>query len=277
MISFAMPAATPQLAASGAPASQPGKTSEFAALLQRPAEPQLAQISPGQAEAGLGDKAQGGEVALSDFDVTTADGLTGLLDHTIAALQASGDDVKPKDVLAAFAAALGEKPAASLEDLDAVSQIADSALVTAMQDRIAQAFPVATTISQLSIASAGVPLVAREAAVEPAAAKPAGLAALAISQGAASLDAAAVAETQPAAVDRPLTDKAAVRTENFAPDMTVGVAKAVAVNISGPVQDGLLRDTSAAVPGQVPLPQDMQRVAPTPMATPHHAPSPDDQ
>jgi flagellar hook-length control protein FliK len=277
MISFAMPAATPQMAASGAPASQSGKTSEFAALLQRPAEPQLAQISPVQAEAGLGDKAQGGEVALSDFDVTTADGLTGLLDHTIAALQASGDDVKPKDVLAAFAAALGEQPVASLKDLDAVSQIADPALVTAMQDRIAQAFPIATTISQLSIASAGVPLVAREVAVEPATAKPAGIAALAISQGAASLDAAAVAETQPAAVDRSLTDKAAVRTENFTPDMTVGVAKAVAVSVSGPIQDGLLRDISAVVPGQIPLPQDMQRVAPTPMAAPHHAPSPDDQ
>jgi flagellar hook-length control protein FliK len=277
MISMALPAATPQLAASGAPALQRAKISEFAALVQRPAAPPPAQTSLVQAEAGPGDKADGVDAALEDFDVTTADGLTGLLYHTIAVLQASGDDVKPKDVLAAFAAALGEKPAANLGELDAVSQISDPALVTALQGRIAQAFPVATTISQLSIACVGVPLVALEVAVEPAAAKPAGLAPLAVSHGGPRLDAAAANKVQLTAVDRRLTDKVAVSTKNFAPDMSVGAAEAVAANLTGAMQDGLPRDVPAAVLPQIQLPQDMQRIAPTPMAAPHHAPSPDDQ
>jgi hypothetical protein len=260
----------------GVSASQFGSTSEFSALLQGPTAPQPVQTSPVPADAGSGDVDEGGAAALEEFDVTTVEGLTAILDQTIAGLKASGDDVKPKDVLAAFAAALGENPAASLGELNAVSQIGNPALAFALQDRIALTLPVATSISQLSIASAGVPLVVRDVAVEPAAANIASMATLTAS-AAQNLDAAAIAETQLASVDKPSIDKAAGSVETDATDMALGAAKTVAVNVAGAVPDGLLRDVSAAVPGQVQLPQDIQRVAPTQMAAPHHAPSPDDQ
>ncbi|NUH64943.1 flagellar hook-length control protein FliK [Sulfitobacter sp. S0837] len=100
----------------------------------------------------------------------TAEDLMALLDDTIAGLHEGSAPVTPKSALASFAKALGEGPVETVGDLSAVAQLADPEVEAAVQDKINGALRVVSGAGQLSVASAGVPMVGRNmttAAAQP--------------------------------------------------------------------------------------------------------------
>ena len=277
MMSFALPAAPVQPAANGAAALQPGQTLHFAALVQQAAGTNPAPILLAPVATGQDGIAQISEVSSDSFDVTTAEGLMALLTQTIAVLQSTGEDVKPKEVLAAFAAALGETASAGFGDLDAVSQLSDPELAIDLQNIVSQAFPVPTTVTQLSVAFAGVPAVAREMAVAPSVAKPLEHGAAGVSRGETTQQPATLENVQAAAATQSSEVLGAEDLKGPQPEPAAALPRIVAVNTAGTVPDSLPRDVAVTALPQVQVPQDMHRIAPAPMAAPHHAPSPDDQ
>jgi hypothetical protein len=100
------------------------------------------------------------------IDLETVEGLTALMDHTIAALEEANHPITPKAALAAFAEALGAAPPDSVGALEAVAQIDDPSLEAALEEKLGRALRIPTPASQLSIASAVVPVVGRIAIVK---------------------------------------------------------------------------------------------------------------
>lgn len=98
-----------------------------------------------------------------DIDLETAEGLMALMDHTLAGLEETSQPITPKAALAAFAEALGEAPPENLGALEAVANVDDPSLEAALEERIAGALRLPTPASQLSIASAALPVVGRMA------------------------------------------------------------------------------------------------------------------
>ena len=277
MMSFALPVAPVQPAANGATALQPGQTLQFAALVQQAAGTNPAPILLAPVATGQDGIAQNSEVSSDSFDVTTAEGLMALLTQTIAVLQSTGEDVKPKEVLAAFAAALGETASAGFGDLDAVSQLSDPELAIDLQNIVSQALPVPTTVTQLSVAFAGVPAVAREMAVAPSVAKPSQSVAAGVTRGETTQQPETSENVQALAATKSSEGSGAEGLKGPQPEPAAALPRIVAVNTAGTVPDSLPRDVAVTALPQVQVPQDMHRIAPTPMAAPHHAPSPDDQ
>ncbi|MDF3350957.1 hypothetical protein HKX17_12415 [Sulfitobacter sp. KE34] len=155
--------AVPNAAGLGQP-SEKGAAEGFAALMQ------------GLAGQGGGSEAQGQDLQAAapeveaapdplpdDIDLETAEGLIALMDHTLAGLEETSQQITPKAALAAFAEALGEAPPENLGALEAVAQLDDPSLEAAWEERIAGALRLPTPASQLSIASAALPVVGRMA------------------------------------------------------------------------------------------------------------------
>ena len=100
------------------------------------------------------------------IDLETAEGLMALMDRTIAGLEETNNPVTPKAALAAFAEALGAAPPDSVGALEAVAQFDDPSLEAALEEKLGRALRIPTPTSQLSIASAVVPVVGRIAIVK---------------------------------------------------------------------------------------------------------------
>ena len=137
--------------------SSSGTSSDPVAPQTTPAHPNADAEGVGQADAS------------EDMDLETPEGLMALLDETIAELHDGAGQVTPKTALAGFAEALGEAPVEAVGELEAVANLADPDLEAALQEKINGALRLATGVSQLSVASAGVPVVGRSlmAAVRP--------------------------------------------------------------------------------------------------------------
>lgn len=149
------PAATPSGAAK-APAAAQG----FAALMRGQASvlaPQAA-AKPQTSAPTAANETAGQEVANTPVP-EGADALMDLMDKTIATLHQSAEQVTPKRVLAGFAEALGAPVPEQLGDLEALAQLADPELVTALQGKIDGALRLTAGVGQLSVASASVPAV----------------------------------------------------------------------------------------------------------------------
>ncbi len=141
-----------------APPSEPGAAEGFAALVQGgEAGPAMPKSQTPQAEAVADAQAETDASPAPE----TAEDLMALLDDTIAGLHEGSAPVTPKSALASFAKALGEGPVETVGDLSAVAQLADPEVEAALQDKINGALRVVSGAGQLSVASAGVPMVGR--------------------------------------------------------------------------------------------------------------------
>lgn len=141
----------------------------------QPVEQQETAVDSGAMADGhtMEGRASDGDAAEVDAE-KTPEGLMALLDDTIAELQDGAGQVTPKTALAGFAEALGEAPAETVGELEAVAQLADPELEAALQEKITAALRLTTGASQLSVASAAVPAVVKPATVSPAGAAKAG-------------------------------------------------------------------------------------------------------
>lgn len=144
--------------------SPEGAAQGFAALMQGMAgqgaapEPQVreAKTAPSETDSEADALPEG-------IDLETAEGLLALMDHTIAGLKETNSQVTPKAALAAFAEALGEALPEEVGALEAVAQLDDPTLEAALEEKLAGALRIPTPTSQLSIASAVLPVVGRMA------------------------------------------------------------------------------------------------------------------
>ncbi len=141
---------------------QKGAAEGFAALMQgmagQEAAPQPQVKDPEIATA----ETDGAADALPEgIDLETAEGLMALMDHTIAGLEEVNGQVTPKAALTAFADALGEDVPDQVGTLEAVARLEDPTLEAALEEKLAGALRIPTPSSQLSIASAVVPVVGR--------------------------------------------------------------------------------------------------------------------
>ena len=147
--------------------SPKGAAEGFAALMQGMAgqeaapEPQVQGMETALPETDAADDA-----LPEGIDLETAEGLMALMDHTIAGLEETNNPVTPKAALAAFAEALGAAPPDSVGALEAVAQFDDPSLEAALEEKLGRALRIPTPTSQLSIASAVVPVVGRVAIVK---------------------------------------------------------------------------------------------------------------
>lgn len=152
-------------ASNAAVAGQPpknGAVEGFTALMQGVAKQETApqpQIKTPKTAAPETDGAA--DTLPEGIDPETAEGLLALMDHTIADLEETNGKVTPKAALAAFAGSLGEAPPDGVGALEAVAQLADPTLEAALEEKIAGALRIPTPSSQLSIASAVIPAIAR--------------------------------------------------------------------------------------------------------------------
>jgi hypothetical protein len=244
------------------------------------------------------------------IDLETAEGLMALMDRTIAGLEETNNPVTPKAALAAFAEALGAAPPDSVGALEAVAQFDDPSLEAALEEKLGRAMRIPTPASQLSIASAVVPVVGRIAIVKGQAlgmsegaapalqidgivgqvtAKPVTsgdtpvlrLAPASTAEMVAAPFAAAEASTVPAAqVD--LSAEAAdpritAATDRFS--AAVDVAKAPQPGTSAPAAEAALREVAALTAPQAPQSEGLRLSPPqpTPAPAPNPAASPDEQ
>ncbi|MEQ5826921.1 flagellar hook-length control protein FliK [Sulfitobacter sp. NFXS29] len=158
--------AVPSVPGLGQP-SPNGAAEGFAALMQgmtgqeAAPEPQVQGMESPLPETDAADDA-----LPEGIDLETAEGLMALMDHTIAALEEANHPITPKAALAAFAEALGAAPPGSVGALEAVAQIDDPSLEAALEEKLGRALRIPTPTSQLSIASAVVPVVGRVAIVK---------------------------------------------------------------------------------------------------------------
>jgi len=152
-------------ASNAAVAGQPpknGAVEGFTALMQGVAKQETApqpQIKTPKTAAPETDGAA--DTLPEGIDPETAEGLLALMDHTITELEETNGKVTPKAALAAFAETLGEAPPDGVGALEAVAQLADPTLEAALEEKIAGALRIPTPSSQLSIASAVIPAIAR--------------------------------------------------------------------------------------------------------------------
>ena len=233
-----------------------------------------------------------------------------LMDRTIAGLEETNNPVTPKAALAAFAEALGAAPPDSVGALEAVAQFDDPSLEAALEEKLGRAMRIPTPASQLSIASAVVPVVGRIAIVKGQAlgmsegaapalqidgivgqvtAKPVTsgdtpvlrLAPASTAEMVAAPFAAAEASTVPAAqVD--LSAEAAdpritAATDRFS--AAVDVAKAPQPGTSAPAAEAALREVAALTAPQAPQSEGLRLSPPqpTPAPAPNPAATPEEQ
>ena len=244
------------------------------------------------------------------IDLETAEGLMALMDRTIAGLEETNNPVTPKAALAAFAEALGAAPPDSVGALEAVAQFDDPSLEAALEEKLGRALRIPTPTSQLSIASAVVPVVGRIAIVKgqalgmaegaaPAlqidgnlgqvAAKPVTsgdtpvlrLTPASTTEMVAAPVAAGEASTVPAAqVD--LSAEAADPRITAASDRfsaSVDAAKAPQPGTSAPAAEAALREVAALTAPQAPQSEGLRLSPPqpTPAPAPNPAAAPDEQ
>ena len=293
--------AVPNAAGLGQP-SEKGAAEGFAALMQ------------GLAGQGGGSEAQGQDLQAAapeveaapdplpdDIDLETAEGLIALMDHTLAGLEETSQQITPKAALAAFAEALGEAPPENLGALEAVAQLDDPSLEAAWEERIAGALRLPTPASQLSIASAALPVVGRMAmgqaqqgarvmASEGAApvlqaegpAEQSGFKTVLPSEGPAPR-AATVGATEP-----PLTAKVDLSIEAADPRLTaaaerfsaaVDAAKVAQPGTNAPAAEAVLREVAALTAPQAPQSEGLRLSPPqpTPAPAPNPAAAPEEQ
>tara|TARA_R110002049_G_scaffold29972_2_gene101939 strand:+ start:30293 stop:31474 length:1182 start_codon:yes stop_codon:yes gene_type:complete len=246
---------------------QIGKAVAFASLMQGtatapsdptiPVQPQLATELSGATAAPTTDP--------EELDTATPDGILALLDHTIAGLESGSDQITNRQVLDAFAEALGSPPVESLGDLAAVSQLDDGALEEALQARIAGALRTTTGIGQLSVASSSVPAVGRL----PVASQRADISVP--SDGIVAM--AKASAEQPTPRDLLASGGAQPPVQAAETPSSTAAAKFVVPGHTASSPEAITRDVPIAT-GGVPLTPDLSRIAPTPSVTPAFTPDP---
>ncbi|MEX3314469.1 flagellar hook-length control protein FliK [Sulfitobacter sp. PS-8MA] len=255
--------------------SEPGAAAGFAALMgggERGVVPPKGQDTPEPlAEAAAG--AEDAETATPE----TAEGLMALLDDTIAGLHAGSAQVTRKTALAAFAAALGEGPVETVDDLAAVAQLADPETAAALQDKINGALRLAAGVGQLSLASAGVPVVGRVtmASAAPQGLQPGEAAGLTTAADGALREAMGLRQEGGAQPAASLMD-ARVNLTNAdpraaAPDQFADAVKGLQTANTGSSAEAILRE---AAPAPQTLTAEPQRFSPPAPAGTAPAPSP---
>ena len=290
---------------------QKGAVEGFAALMQGMAGQEAAPEPQVQAMQTPLPETDTAEDALPEgIDLETAEGLMALMDRTIAGLEETNNPVTPKAALAAFAEALGAAPPDSVGALEAVAQFDDPSLEAALEEKLGRALRIPTPASQLSIASAVVPVVGRIAIVKGQAlgmsegaapalqidgivgqvtAKPVTsgdtpvlrLAPASTAEMVAAPFAAAEASTVPAAqVD--LSAEAADPRITAAADRfsaSVDAAKAPQPGTSAPAAEAALREVAALTAPQAPQSEGLRLSPPqpTPAPAPNPAAAPDEQ
>ena len=290
---------------------QKGAVEGFATLMQGMASQEAAPEPQVQAMQTPLPETDTAEDALPEgIDLETAEGLMALMDHTIAGLEETNNPVTPKAALAAFAEALGAAPPDSVGALEAVAQFDDPSLEAALEEKLGRALRIPTPTSQLSIASAVVPVVGRIAIVKgqalgmaegaaPAlqidgnlgqvAAKPVTsgdtpvlrLTPASTTEMVAAPVAASEASTVPAAqVD--LSAEAADPRITAAADRfsaSVDAAKAPQPGTSAPAAEAALREVAALTAPQAPQSEGLRLSPPqpTPAPAPNPAAAPDEQ
>lgn len=290
---------------------QKGAVEGFATLMQGMAGQEATPEPQVQAMQTPLPETDTAEDALPEgIDLETAEGLMALMDRTIAGLEETNNPVTPKAALAAFAEALGAAPPDSVGALEAVAQFDDPSLEAALEEKLGRAMRIPTPASQLSIASAVVPVVGRIAIVKGQAlgmsegaapalqidgivgqvtAKPVTsgdtpvlrLAPASTAEMVAAPFAAAEASTVPAAqVD--LSAEAAdpritAATDRFS--AAVDVAKAPQPGTSAPAAEAALREVAALTAPQAPQSEGLRLSPPqpTPAPAPNPAAAPDEQ
>ncbi|MFG6583203.1 flagellar hook-length control protein FliK [Sulfitobacter sp. 1A12779] len=302
--------AVPNAAGLGQPSGK-GAAEGFAALMQGLAGQGGASEAQGQ---DLQATAPEVEVAPNplpeDIDLETAEGLMALMDHTLAGLEETSQPITPKAALAAFAEALGEAPPENLGALEAVAQLDDPSLEAALEERIAGALRLPTPASQLSIASAALPVVGRMAmgqaqqgarvmASEGGApvlqaeghAEQSGLKTVMLSEtsapraatvGATEPPLAAKAEASTTAAKVDLSGEAAdprltAAAERFS--AAVDAAKAAQPGTNAPAAEAVLREVAALTAPQAPQSEGLRLSPPqpTPAPAPNPAAAPEEQ
>ena len=290
---------------------QKGAVEGFATLMQGMASQEAAPEPQVQAMQTPLPETDTAEDALPEgIDLETAEGLMALMDRTIAGLEETNNPVTPKAALAAFAEALGAAPPDSVGALEAVAQFDDPSLEAALEEKLGRALRIPTPASQLSIASAVVPVVGRIAIVKgqalgmaegaaPAlqidgnlgqvAAKPVTsgdtpvlrLTPASTTEMVAAPVAAGEASTVPAAqVD--LSAEAADPRITAAADRfsaSVDAAKAPQPGTSAPAAEAALREVAALTAPQAPQSEGLRLSPPqpTPAPAPNPAAAPDEQ
>jgi len=247
MISPGLPTATPLKASHISPKPE----SAFDLLMQGAGAASLQTLQEMAPASDPKSEVAPLEAPLEDVDTGTVEGLMALLDQVIVKLENSGGRIVEKDVLTRFADALGETPVETVGELDAVAQLENTTLVSALQDRIASALRPAIPMSQLSIASAEVTAVGRGASL------------------------AARNEAQGAHVEqaKDASPRKFAPAENTPPDLA-------AAKTAQPGQSALFTELAGrdlqAVAGDLQLPPELARVATT-AGAPRPNLSPDDQ
>ena len=290
---------------------QKGAVEGFATLMQGMAGQEATPDPQVQAMQTPLPETDTAEDALPEgIDLETAEGLMALMDRTIAGLEETNNPVTPKAALAAFAEALGAAPPDSVGALEAVAQFDDPSLEAALEEKLGRAMRIPTPASQLSIASAVVPVVGRIAIVKGQAlgmsegaapalqidgivgqvtAKPVTsgdtpvlrLAPASTAEMVAAPVAAGEASTVPAAqVD--LSAEAADPRITAAADRfsaAVDVAKAPQPGTSAPAAEAALREVAALTAPQAPQSEGLRLSPPqpTPAPAPNPAAAPDEQ
>ena len=311
MIAQLQAAPAVQTAAGLGQPSQKGAAEGFAALMQGMAGQEAASEPQVQGMQTPLPETDTAEDALPEgIDLETAEGLMALMDHTIAGLEETNNPVTPKAALAAFAEALGAAPPDSVGALEAVAQFDDPSLEAALEEKLGRAMRIPTPTSQLSIASAVVPVVGRIAIVKgqalgmaegaaPAlqidgivgqvAAKPvtsgdtsvlrltptptAEMVAAPFAAGEASTISAAQVDLSAEAADPRIT----AATDRFS--AAVDVAKAPQPGANAPAAEAALREVAALTAPQAPQSEGLRLSPPqpTPAPAPNPAAAPDEQ
>ena len=290
---------------------QKGAVEGFATLMQGMAGQEATPDPQVQAMQTPLPETDTAEDALPEgIDLETAEGLMALMDRTIAGLEETNNPVTPKAALAAFAEALGAAPPDSVGALEAVAQFDDPSLEAALEEKLGRAMRIPTPASQLSIASAVVPVVGRIAIVKGQAlgmsegaapalqidgivgqvtAKPVTsgdtpvlrLAPASTAEMVAAPVAAGEASTVPAAqVDlsaEAADPRIAAATDRFS--AAVDVAKAPQPGTSAPAAEAALREVAALTAPQAPQSEGLRLSPPqpTPAPAPNPAAAPDEQ
>ena len=311
MIAQLQAAPAVQTAAGLGQPSQKGAAEGFAALMQGMAGQEAASEPQVQGMQTPLPETDTAEDALPEgIDLETAEGLMALMDHTIAGLEETNNPVTPKAALAAFAEALGGAPPDSVGALEAVAQFDDPSLEAALEEKLGRAMRIPTPASQLSIASAVVPVVGRIAIVKGQAlgmsegaapalqidgivgqvtAKPvtsgdtpvlrlapastAEMVAAPVAAGEASTVPAAQVDLSAEAADPRIT----AATDRFS--AAVDVAKAPQPGTSAPAAEAALREVAALTAPQAPQSEGLRLSPPqpTPAPAPNPAATPEEQ
>ncbi|MGR3629798.1 MAG: flagellar hook-length control protein FliK [Sulfitobacter sp.] len=290
---------------------QKGAVEGFATLMQGMAGQEATPEPQVQAMQTPLPETDTAEDALPEgIDLETAEGLMALMDRTIAGLEETNNPVTPKAALAAFAEALGAAPPDSVGALEAVAQFDDPSLEAALEEKLGRAMRIPTPASQLSIASAVVPVVGRIAIVKGQAlgmsegaapalqidgivgqvtAKPvtsgdtpvlrlapastAEMVAAPVAAGEASTVPAAQVDLSAEAADPRIT----AATDRFS--AAVDVAKAPQPGTSAPAAEAALREVAALTAPQAPQSEGLRLSPPqpTPAPAPNPAATPEEQ